>query len=370
MNSNLAESDVRGHPGEPPFFSVAVPCCDVAPYLDECLASLLAQPFPDWECLLYVEESRDGTLGIAKKHAMGDPRFRVFEGPRTGSCSVPRNRCVEEAHGEYVVFLDGDDSLVPGALARLADAIASRPGADIYPCAVQVHDDRTGLDTELRDNYPPDAPPELTGVEATLLAESFRGYPNPMMQMAILRRGFLLENRLSCIPGLLGQDREFSPRALFAARRVVPLHETYYIYRKRLGAVTVSTGNARLLTDQAIIHKSLFAFHATVRLLPGFDSRLTLCWARCWSRWVFHAWFSPRNVALIPRARRLETLRELFSGGFGDFDALMAGSPLARRIAAAWMMLFVGHPLLRPLAEWFFRLYFALSQSENRRKSK
>ncbi|MBP5787293.1 MAG: hypothetical protein J6Y19_05720, partial [Kiritimatiellae bacterium] len=221
-----------------------------------------------------------------------------------------------------------------------------------------------------RDNYPPDAPPELTGVEATLLAESFRGYPNPMMQMAILRRGFLLENRLSCIPGLLGQDREFSPRALFAARRVVPLHETYYIYRKRLGAVTVSTGNARLLTDQAIIHKSLFAFHATVRLLPGFDSRLTLCWARCWSRWVFHAWFSPRNVALIPRARRLETLRELFSGGFGDFDALMAGSPLARRIAAAWMMLFVGHPLLRPLAEWFFRLYFALSQSENRRKSK
>ncbi|MBP5787756.1 MAG: glycosyltransferase family 2 protein, partial [Kiritimatiellae bacterium] len=156
MNSNLADSDVRGHPGEPPFFSVAVPCCDVAPYLDECLASLLAQPFPDWECLLYVEESRDGTLGIAKKHAMGDPRFRVFEGPRTGSCSVPRNRCVEEAHGEYVVFLDGDDSLVPGALARLADAIASRPGADIYPCAVQVHDDRTGLDTELRDNYPPD----------------------------------------------------------------------------------------------------------------------------------------------------------------------------------------------------------------------
>lgn len=352
-----------------PLFSMAVPCCNVAAYLDECIASLLSQPFGDWECLLYVEESRDATLDIAKGYAAKDPRFRVFEGPRSGSCSVPRNRCIEEARGEYVVFLDGDDTLAPGALARLADAIAARPGADIYPCAIQVHDDRTGLDTELRDNYPPDAPPELTGAEATLLAESFRRHPNPMMQMEIFRRGFLLENRLACIPGLRGQDREFTPRALFAARRVVPLHETFYIYRKREGAVTVSTGNARLLTDQAIIHKSLFAFHASVRLLPGFDPRLTLCWARCWSSWVFHVWFSPRNIALIPRARRLETLRDLFAGGFGDFNALMAGTPLVRRVAAAWMRAFVGHPLLRLPAEWFFRLYFALSQSGNRRKS-
>lgn len=355
---------------KPPFFSVVVPCCDVADYLDECLASLLSQPFADWECLLYVEESRDATLEIARRHAEEDPRVRVSIGPRTGSCSVPRNRGIEEARGKYIVFLDGDDSLAPGALARLAEAIAARPGADIYPCAALFHDDRTGLDTELRDNYPPDAPPELSGTEAMLLAESFRSYPTPMMQMTIIRRNFLLENRLSCIPGLRGQDREFSPRALFAARRVVPLHETFYIYRRRLGSVTVSAGNAQLLTDQAIIHKSLFAFHASVRLLPGFDSRLTLCWARWWTRWVFHVWFSPRNIALIPRARRLETLRELFSGGFGDFDALMAGSPLGRRVAAAWMRVFVGHPLLRPLAEWYFRLYFTLSQVRNWRKTK
>lgn len=369
MFSGLADSGTREGTAETPFFSIVVACCDVAPYVAECLESVLSQSFDGWEILAGVETSSDGTEDIVRSFADRDPRIRMFTGPRSGSCSVPRNRGVAEARGEYVLFLDGDDSLVPGALARLAGAIAARPGADIYPCAVQVHDDRTGLDTERFDNYPPGAPPELTGTEATLAAESFRRHPAPMMQMSILRRGFILENSLSCIPGLRGQDREFSPRALFAARRVVPLHETFYLYRRRPGAVTVSTGNARLLADQAIIHKSLFAFHASVRRLPGFDPRLTLCWARCWTSWVFHAWFSPRNVALIPRTRRLETLRELFSGGFGDFDALLAGSPLPRRVAAAWMRAFVGHPLLRPWAEWFFRLYFTLSRTRHRHGS-
>ena len=121
-------------------FSFIVPCHNVAPFLDSCIASLLAQPVGDWECLLYVEESGDGTLEIARGWAEEDARFRVFEGPRTGSCSVPRNRGVEEARGGYVVFLDGDDTLAPGSLARLRDAIAARPGADLYPCAIQVRD--------------------------------------------------------------------------------------------------------------------------------------------------------------------------------------------------------------------------------------
>ena len=47
-----------------PFFSFAVPCCDVEPYIEECLQSILNQSFQDWECILGIETSKDRTEEI------------------------------------------------------------------------------------------------------------------------------------------------------------------------------------------------------------------------------------------------------------------------------------------------------------------
>lgn len=132
-----------------PFFSIIVPCCDVALYLRECLDSVVKQPFSDWECLLGVEESKDDTEEIAREYAAKDPRFKVFTGPRSGSCSASRNTGIDMAIGEYIIFLDGDDTIAEGSLQRLHDMIANRPGADIYPCAMPVIDEVHGGEAPL-----------------------------------------------------------------------------------------------------------------------------------------------------------------------------------------------------------------------------
>ena len=80
MNDRLPQS---------PFFSIIVPCCDVEPYVRECLESVLKQPFTDWECLIGVETSKDNTEAIVREYAAHDSRFKIFTGPRSGSCSVP-----------------------------------------------------------------------------------------------------------------------------------------------------------------------------------------------------------------------------------------------------------------------------------------
>ena len=121
-----------------PFFSIVTPCCDVAPYVRECFDSLLGQSFAGWECIAGVETSKDSTLETVRAYAARDSRFRVFEGPRTGSCSVSRNAGIDMARGRYVIFLDGDDSIAPESLARLHAKISARPDADIYPCAIRV----------------------------------------------------------------------------------------------------------------------------------------------------------------------------------------------------------------------------------------
>ena len=135
-----------------PFFSIIIPCCDVAQYVLECLDSVLNQPFADWEILAGVEESKDETEKIVREYAANDSRIRVFTGPRSGSCSATRNTGTDMAGGEYVILLDGDDTIAEGSLQRLHDKIAARPGADLYPCAIQVKDETGAGGDELRDN--------------------------------------------------------------------------------------------------------------------------------------------------------------------------------------------------------------------------
>ena len=345
-----------------PFFSIIVPCCDVEPYLRESLDSVLKQPFADWECILGVETSKDKTEELVREYVARDPRFRMFTGPRSGSCSVSRNTGIDQAQGEYLIFLDGDDTIADGSLQRLHDKITERPGADIYPCAIQVHNDMTGKDEELRDNYPKDFSGELTGPEAVIKTERSCRDVCPMLQLSVFRRQFLVDNKLKCIPGLRRQDSEFSPRALYLARRVVPLHEPFYLYRIRQNAVGSSArGHGYFHGDWATIIRSLLAFHARVSAEPGFDKRVSDVWGRKWTGWMFYFWFDPGNVRSIPRARRVETLKALFADGFGDFAALMLTLPRTRRVAGWWVRAFVRHPALRGAAEQFFRVYFRLS---------
>lgn len=351
-----------------PFFTICASCCDVAPYLRECLDSLVGQSFADWECVVYAEESKDGTEDILHEYAARDPRFRIFTGPRSGSVSVSRNRGIAEARGDYIVFLDGDDILAPEALARVHDAIAARPGADIYPCRMIVRNEATGHDEPDRDNYPPEFSGELSGPEATRMVYSRARGPSPMLQLAAFRREFLVANKLECLPGIRRQDSEFAARARYLASRVVPIHVPLYVYRIRKGSVStnVKSGNY-LLPDYAAILASLSAFHADVSARPGFDRRISALWARHWLMWLFFYWFSPRATAVSSRATRAETLRAAFGGDPRRFDALFRAASRFRRIAGFFAKLAVRHPSAMWLADVFFvRLYFPLTELRDR----
>ena len=352
-----------------PFFSIIIPCCDVEPYVRECFASVTGQSFRDWECLIGIEPSKDKTEELIDELTRGDERFRIFHGPRSGSCSASRNTGIDMAQGEYVIFLDGDDTIAEESLARIAQRINDNPGADLYPCAIVAYNDDSGA-REIRDNYTDASPAEMTGIEATLeLDRLWGGGFCPMLQLTVFRREFLIEHGLKCIYGLRRQDSEFSPRALYRAKRVVPLHEQFYLYRVRANSVsTASKDVGRFHKDFAIIFKSLLDFYAKVSREPDFDVRVAPCWARQWLARIFYVWFYPYNVDNITRERRLETLNTVFADGFADFDSLLRFANRPKRIAGMWTRWFLRHPASRWWVETFFRGYYALTGSRGRRK--
>lgn len=112
-----------------PFFSIVIPVYNVAAYLRECLDSVRAQTFGDWEAVCVDDGSTDGSGSILDEYAARDSRFRVLHQPNAG-VSAARNAALEIAAGEWLTFLDGDDRLREDALEMLASHARSRNRPD------------------------------------------------------------------------------------------------------------------------------------------------------------------------------------------------------------------------------------------------
>lgn len=98
-----------------PKISVIVPYFNAENYLRNCIASIISQNIVEIEVLLVDDGSTDGSRLEADELSKKDSRIRVFHKKR-GGVSSARNVGIEFARGEYITFVDVDDTLAPGAL--------------------------------------------------------------------------------------------------------------------------------------------------------------------------------------------------------------------------------------------------------------
>ena len=94
-----------------PKISVIIPVYNAEVYLHRCVDSVLSQSFKDFELLLVDDGSVDSSADICDEYANGDERVRVFH-KKNGGVSSARNLGLDNARGEWVVFVDADDWIV------------------------------------------------------------------------------------------------------------------------------------------------------------------------------------------------------------------------------------------------------------------
>lgn len=99
--------------------SVLIPCFNGAPYVHECLESVLAQSFGDLEIILVDDGSKDGTPDIARSFAHRDPRVQVVVNETNLGLVGNWARCVELARGEWIKFVFQDDLIDAGCIEEL-----------------------------------------------------------------------------------------------------------------------------------------------------------------------------------------------------------------------------------------------------------
>ena len=90
-------------------FSVIVPVYGVEKYLDECVESVLAQTYGDFELILVDDCSPDSCPAMCDEWAKKDSRIRVIHKPVNEGLGFARNTGIDAAQGEYILFLDSDD---------------------------------------------------------------------------------------------------------------------------------------------------------------------------------------------------------------------------------------------------------------------
>lgn len=150
-----------------PKISVIVPVYNTEKYLRECVDSILAQTFTDFELLLIDDGSSDNSGIICDDYVAGDSRVRVFHKPN-GGVSSARNLGLDNARGEWIVFVDSDDILPEESLSIRFEA-ASKDNTDLAifranyfgninfsvgPSNDKTYSDLFQFRTDLPDYYP------------------------------------------------------------------------------------------------------------------------------------------------------------------------------------------------------------------------
>ena len=120
--------------------SVIIPVYNTEIYLDQCVASIANQTYQDWECILVDDGSEDSSGAICDKWASVDSRIKVVHQINSG-VSCARNKGLDVAKGEWVMFVDSDDYVEIDYLEMFAKA---KP-ADLFVAGMRRFDVKSSL---------------------------------------------------------------------------------------------------------------------------------------------------------------------------------------------------------------------------------
>ena len=215
--------------------SIIVPIYNAEKYLRECLDSIIAQTFTDWELILVDDGSTDSSGSIAESYARSNPKIKVIH-VENGGLSWARNHGIDMARGDYLMFVDADDALYPDSIRLLMEAM-NREGADIASGDFEEGVDFHNVSTA-KFSVTIFTPAEA--VENVL-------YQSRLLPSACgkIYRTEIFES-LRYTEGLYYEDLDFFYRLFFKSKRIVHISAPVYFYRTTPGSI-LHTWNKRRL---------------------------------------------------------------------------------------------------------------------------
>ncbi|MCI6862233.1 MAG: glycosyltransferase [Prevotella sp.] len=220
--------------------SVIIPVYNVEHYIVECLRSVSAQATgADIECIIVDDKGTDKSIHIAEEYVATykdctKVDFRIIYRERNGGLSAARNTGIKAATGEYLYFLDSDDTIVPQCIETLLNIADKHGGVDLLP-ALYI---RGNNDME---QFGCHSFPEFSD-NRSLIKRSLLDYDKIPVTAAnrLIRRELITENNLFFKEGIIHEDNYWTFFLAKYVQRMAFCAEKLYYYRETCGSITTA----------------------------------------------------------------------------------------------------------------------------------
>lgn len=224
--------------------TIVVPVYNVEPYLKRCVESLVRQEKIVPEILLIDDGSTDRSGKICDECAHNYENVKVVH-KKNGGLSSARNVGIEQAKGQYILFVDSDDYIEENTVSILKQVIEKHDmpdtvvfdGIEDDGCSKRVMRGETSLNGHC-----------VSGKE--YLLSHYRDRKLSVEACLYLyRKSFLDEHNLRFCTGILHEDVEFTPRALLLAKRVTEIPDRFYHYMVRPDSISTMQNREKNIQD-------------------------------------------------------------------------------------------------------------------------
>lgn len=214
--------------------SIIVPVYNVEKYLSQAIESILNQRNCELQIILVNDGSTDSSLEIIQQYADRYSNIEIINQSNQG-LSAARNAGLNEAKGEYVMFLDSDDWLAKDCIENIAINIKENcPDLLVY-AGQRVYERNNDLvKGELFG--PREIGKFITGTEAYEALRTSHTYSTCVV-LQVIKRELLCEKKIRFYEGILHEDHLFTFQILMAAKQVICVPVPYYQYRIRENSI-------------------------------------------------------------------------------------------------------------------------------------
>lgn len=221
-------------------FSIIIPCYNVAPWLATALDSVLAQTYGDYETICVDDGSKDETGSILDRYAADDSRIKVIHQENRG-VSAARNKGLQIAQGEWLVYLDADDIWHPEFLESMVEGMRLAPDAQIVKVKSISFEDGEAIEWI----EPDEEKSRILDYSRELTSEVYNegiwcwAYLRSAVGDIMFDKGFVV-----------GEDRAYVGSVVARTTKSISLNLPRYGYRQRASSAAHMKLSAKKLTDE------------------------------------------------------------------------------------------------------------------------